>query len=148
MHQALTDGGNQLLVLPQDRTIRSYEELGVVHGAEAPRNLLAHAHHNVGLVLPGGTTESIDLAARKVTYGSEKKRMVLLVSRHDHALMEILWRWNRAELHADVPMVISNHEDAREAVPDHRVAGVGLGQGAELRLRLLPPVGEPDGPPS
>lgn len=52
----------------------------------------------------------------KLSDGSQKKRVALMVSRQDHALMEILWRWKRGELPAELTMVISNHDVAREAV--------------------------------
>jgi formyltetrahydrofolate deformylase len=51
-----------------------------------------------------------------ITYADDKPRMAILVSRHDHCLLELLWRWARAELPARVPMVISNHADLRAAV--------------------------------
>jgi len=51
-----------------------------------------------------------------ITYAAEKPRMAILVSRHDHCLLELLWRWSRQELPADVPLVISNHPDLRGAV--------------------------------
>ena len=42
--------------------------------------------------------------------------MAILVSRDDHCLLELLWRWRRGELYADIPLVVSNHADtAREA---------------------------------
>jgi len=44
------------------------------------------------------------------------KRLALFVSRHEHCLMEILWRWSRGELPCEVSMVISNHPDLKEQV--------------------------------
>ncbi|PPE74480.1 formyltetrahydrofolate deformylase [Solimonas fluminis] len=52
----------------------------------------------------------------RLSFAADKPRMALLVSRHDHALLELLWRWQRGELRADIPMVISNHPDLRESV--------------------------------
>jgi formyltetrahydrofolate deformylase len=52
----------------------------------------------------------------RITYGSERPRLAILVSKHDHCLLELLWRWARAELPARMPMVISNHADLRTAV--------------------------------
>ena len=52
----------------------------------------------------------------RVSYAAETKKTALMVSRHDHALLELLWRWSRGELPTEVTMVISNHEDLREAV--------------------------------
>lgn len=46
----------------------------------------------------------------------EPKKMVILCSKVDHALMELLWRWKRGDLEADIAMVISNHPDLRESV--------------------------------
>ncbi|MDO9630504.1 MAG: formyltetrahydrofolate deformylase, partial [Humidesulfovibrio sp.] len=51
-----------------------------------------------------------------VVLSGRKKRVAVLVSRLDHALMDLLWRVGRGELHAEVPIVISNHPDLRPAV--------------------------------
>lgn len=51
-----------------------------------------------------------------ITYADERPRMAVLVSRHDHALLELLWRWSRGELPVNIPVVISNHADLRDAV--------------------------------
>jgi len=55
------------------------------------------------------------------------KRIAILVSRYDHCLQEVLWRWRRGELDAEVVLVASNHPDLREAterfgLPYHHVA--------------------------
>lgn len=57
---------------------------------------------------------------------SRRKKMALFVSRHDHALLELLWRCSRDELPAEVVAVISNHRDLEPAaqgfgVPFHHV---------------------------
>ena len=44
------------------------------------------------------------------------KRVALLASRYDHCLNDLLWRWRRGELEADVVLVASNHEDLRRDV--------------------------------
>jgi formyltetrahydrofolate deformylase len=44
-------------------------------------------------------------------YASRRKRMCILVSRYDHCLAELLWRWRRGELYADIPLVVSNHAE-------------------------------------
>jgi formyltetrahydrofolate deformylase len=52
----------------------------------------------------------------QMRYASRRKRVVVLASRHDHCLAELLWRWRRGELYADIPLVVSNHaEMAAEA---------------------------------
>lgn len=43
-------------------------------------------------------------------------RTLILVSKQDHCLVDLLWRWRSRELNIDVPLVLSNHEDARPLV--------------------------------
>jgi formyltetrahydrofolate deformylase len=43
-------------------------------------------------------------------------RAVLLVSKEDHCLADMLWRWRSRELNIEIPLVISNHEILRETV--------------------------------
>ena len=50
-----------------------------------------------------------------------RKRVALFVSRHDHCLLDLLWRWRRGELAMDVVAVVSNHPDLE---PDVRSFGV------------------------
>lgn len=52
----------------------------------------------------------------RMSYGNNPKKMAVLTSKHDHALMEILWRHARGELFADIECVISNHPDLQPAV--------------------------------
>lgn len=56
-----------------------------------------------------------------ISRSSRRPRMAILVSRADHCLQELLWRWRRGELAVDVPMVISNHEALR---PDVEALGI------------------------
>ena len=44
------------------------------------------------------------------------KRLAIMVSKADHALQELLWRRKAGDLHAEIAMVISNHEDLRPLV--------------------------------
>ncbi|EFL51567.1 formyltetrahydrofolate deformylase [Solidesulfovibrio fructosivorans JJ]] len=79
----------------------------------------------------------------RLSYSDVKKRAVILVSRHDHCLMELLWRHARGELPCEVAMVISNHEDARTSVESFGVpfSCVPVGDGgmpeAEARMAEL-----------
>ncbi len=47
---------------------------------------------------------------------SEPKKVGILVSKEDHALLELLWRYSRGALPCIITRVISNHEDLRAAV--------------------------------
>jgi formyltetrahydrofolate deformylase len=46
----------------------------------------------------------------------ERKRIAVLVSRYDHCLQDLLWRWKRGELEGEIVLVASNHPDVRAAV--------------------------------
>jgi formyltetrahydrofolate deformylase len=47
----------------------------------------------------------------RMNYAAQRKRVAILVSRYDHCLAELMWRWRRGELYADIPLVVSNHAD-------------------------------------
>lgn len=46
----------------------------------------------------------------------QAKRIAVLVSRTDHCLLDLLWRWRRGELAGDLVLVAANHPDLRETV--------------------------------
>ena len=52
----------------------------------------------------------------RLIYAAQRPRMAILVSAHDHAALELLWRWQRGELRVDIPCVISNHDKLAGAV--------------------------------
>jgi formyltetrahydrofolate deformylase len=60
-----------------------------------------------------------DVAARfemdwEMRWWGECRRVAILVSRHDHCLFDLLWRWRRGELDAEIVAVISNHRDIED----------------------------------
>lgn len=52
---------------------------------------------------------------------AHKKRLVILVSKQDHCLDDLLHRWRSGELQVDIPCVISNHNDLRSFVEWHGI---------------------------
>ncbi|MGO4246206.1 formyltetrahydrofolate deformylase [Paenarthrobacter sp. RAF54_2] len=46
----------------------------------------------------------------------EPRRALIMVSKFDHCLDDLLYRYRRGELPVEIPMVVSNHEDLRNAV--------------------------------
>jgi formyltetrahydrofolate deformylase len=52
----------------------------------------------------------------RIWHAGERKRVAILVSRPDHCVLDLLWRWRRGELECDIPLVISNHDDLRADV--------------------------------
>jgi formyltetrahydrofolate deformylase len=57
-----------------------------------------------------------------LTESAQRKRVVLLVSRHDHCLIDLLYRFRAGELAGEVIAVVSNHDDLRRDVEWHGVA--------------------------
>ncbi len=52
---------------------------------------------------------------------SERKRIAIMVSREDHCLSDLLWRWRSGELGAELVGVVSNHAEHAD-----QVASLGL----------------------
>jgi formyltetrahydrofolate deformylase len=68
------------------------------------------------------------------------RRVAVMVSREDHCLSDLLWRWRNGELGGEIVTVVSNHEDHRSQVeavglPFHHVpvGRPGSAAGAEDR---------------
>jgi len=81
---------------------------------------------------------------RAIRWWGERRRVAVLVSRRDHCLQDLLWRWRRGELDAEIAAVISNHPDLESecvaaGVAFHRVPVEAGGKGAaeEAMLELL-----------
>lgn len=68
----------------------------------------------------------------QVSDTDRKKRVVVLVSRHDHCLSDLLHRWRNGEMDFEIPCVISNHDDLRGFVEFHGIpyVHVPVGPGA------------------
>jgi formyltetrahydrofolate deformylase len=47
----------------------------------------------------------------RIWYACDRKRVAVLASRHDHCLLDLLWRWRRGELDCEVVGVLSNHSE-------------------------------------
>ncbi len=50
-----------------------------------------------------------------------KRRAMLLVSKYDHCLVDLLYRRGTGELPIDVPIIVSNHPDLRDTVLRHGI---------------------------
>lgn len=62
-----------------------------------------------------------------------KKRLVVLVSKQDHCLNDLLHRWRSGELQVDIPCVISNHEDLRSYVEWHGIPFIHIDMTGDKR---------------
>src|SRR5207248_2317353 len=85
-----------------------------IEGLEQRRAALVEA-------LAGGIARRFAMQWR-FSYAGDRKRIAILVSRYDHCLLDVLWRWRRGELqNAEIVAVVSNHADLE---PDVRGFGV------------------------
>jgi len=105
--------------------------------AEAGRNIIDADQHssNEGRFFMRMVFESAPEAEREALYGrfaetvaeplrmdysfaeeSERKRVAIMVSREDHCLSDLLWRWRSGELGAELAAVVSNHPDHADQV--------------------------------
>jgi formyltetrahydrofolate deformylase len=79
----------------------------------------------------------------RLTDAALPKRLAILVSRPEHCLLDLLWRQRRGELHAQLALVVSNHELHRSdveafGVPYHHVpVDAGARDQAEARMLEL-----------
>ena len=58
----------------------------------------------------------------RISDSAVKKRVIVLVSKQEHCLYDLLARWQSKELDIEIPCVISNHEDLRGFVEWHGIA--------------------------
>ncbi|MGC3999176.1 MAG: formyltetrahydrofolate deformylase [Anaeromyxobacter sp.] len=71
----------------------------------------------------------------RLALSSVRKRMAVLVSKHDHALLELLWTWKRGDLRADIGLVVSNHADLQASVESFGVPFVHVPNSKEIRAQ-------------
>lgn len=51
----------------------------------------------------------------------KKLRVAIFVSKYDHCLREILWRYESGDLPIDIPLIISNHHDLSSVAEQHKI---------------------------
>ena len=57
----------------------------------------------------------------RLALSSVRPKVAILVSRYDHCLADLLYRQRAGELPCDIPLVISNHPDARPLAEFHNI---------------------------
>ncbi len=75
---------------------------------DAVRDAVRTAVHELGMHL-------------RIRPRDQRRRMLVLVSKLDHCLVDLLYRWERDELPVDIPVVVSNHLDLRALVERHGI---------------------------
>jgi len=57
----------------------------------------------------------------EVQLSSVKPRMAIFVSKYDHCLADLLYRWHAGELYCDIPLILSNHPDTHWLAEAYKV---------------------------
>ena len=57
----------------------------------------------------------------RLEYSADRPRTAIFVSRYEHCLVDLLYRHRTGELRCDIPLVISNHQDARPLAAFHGI---------------------------
>ena len=71
-------------------------------------------------------TEFLEVAEREdmewvIHDGEKKPRVLIMVSKFDHCLNDLLYRYRTGELKMDITTVVSNHPDLRPMVEGHNI---------------------------
>ncbi|MGQ1909954.1 formyltetrahydrofolate deformylase [Marinifilum sp. RC60d5] len=57
----------------------------------------------------------------KIEFSGKKQRVAIFVSKYDHCLQEILWRYNMNEYDIEIPLIISNHPDLAQIAEAYKI---------------------------
>lgn len=69
----------------------------------------------------------------RLAESASKPRMAIFVSRFDHCLADLLYRYQNGELHCEIPVIISNHENTRRLADAYGVSFQHVEVGRESR---------------
>jgi formyltetrahydrofolate deformylase len=65
-------------------------------------------------IAPAFEDFSVNLKAKwKIHFSDRPFRMAIWVSKQDHCLLDLLWRYSAKELNVNIPLIISNHLDLK-----------------------------------
>jgi formyltetrahydrofolate deformylase len=82
----------------------------------------------------------------RLAQSSQRQRMIILVSKYDHCLVDLLYRHQSGELACDIPLIISNHAD-NQAIADfykvpYAIVPVTKNNKAEAEARIQSSINE------
>ena len=86
----------------------------------------------------------------RLAQSSRRPRMIVLVSKYDHCLVDLLYRHRNGELACEIPLIISNHPDNQAVADFYKIpyAVVPVTKDgkadAEIRIRSLMDEHKPD----
>ncbi|MBN2196318.1 MAG: formyltetrahydrofolate deformylase [Polyangiaceae bacterium] len=57
----------------------------------------------------------------RMAYASRLQRVAIFVSKHDHCLYDLLYRYGSGELRCEIPLIVSNHPDLEPLARHHGI---------------------------
>ncbi|UIE39002.1 formyltetrahydrofolate deformylase [Leptodesmis sichuanensis] len=75
-----------------------------LEGFNLPREIIGPAFNAIAQPLQ---------AHWQLHFSDATPRIAIWVSKQDHCLFDLIWRQRSGEFHADIPLILSNHEDLR-----------------------------------
>ncbi|MHB2027803.1 MAG: formyltetrahydrofolate deformylase [Acidimicrobiales bacterium] len=69
-----------------------------------------------------------------VRAASRRRRVLVMVSKIDHCLEDLLYRWSNAELVVEIPLIVSNHPDCARVAERYGVPFVHVPVGPSAKL--------------
>jgi formyltetrahydrofolate deformylase len=57
----------------------------------------------------------------RLAQSSDRPRMAILVSKYDHCLQDLLYRYQSGELKCEIPLIVSNHPDSQRVAEFYRI---------------------------
>ncbi len=76
---------------------------------------------------PGEIDEAISPLAKefnavyKISFAEKKSNVAIFVSKYDHCLQEVLWRYSLGEFNINIPIIISNHPDLQPLAEHYKI---------------------------
>lgn len=94
------------------------------------------AQHSIESLRDGFTALGETLKATwSIREKSDKLRMGILVSQHDHCLYDLLYHWRSQEIDADIACIISNHPDSKDIAKMHGIPFYHLPVNADTKAQ-------------
>ncbi len=69
----------------------------------------------------------------RLARSSHRQKMIILVSKYDHCLVDLLYRHKSGELACDIPLIISNHADNQPIADFYRIPYVTISVSKESK---------------
>jgi formyltetrahydrofolate deformylase len=57
----------------------------------------------------------------RLARSTDRPRIAIFVSKHDHCLQDLLYRHQSGELHCEIPLIVSNHPDNQQIADFYRI---------------------------